>query len=112
MYIQYRRFLGEIYRKNDVYDVYCDNLLKELIVRKEAYDNLIWKYLFILKLREYSTSEIRKAAKNLWTIYNEDLDELFDNECIHFQCLLKALEDPPTTLLQMSLFLNILIDFH
>jgi len=79
-------------------------LLNKLLIIKEAYDNLISKYLFILKLKEYSPSEIRKSAKMLRTIYNEDLDESFDNECINFQSLLKILDDPPTTLLQMSLF--------
>jgi len=59
-----------------------------------------------LKLKEYSPSEIRKSAKMLRTIYNQDLDEPFDNECIHFQSLLKTLNDPPTNLLQMSLFLK------
>ncbi|KAF0707449.1 52 kDa repressor of the inhibitor of the protein kinase-like, partial [Aphis craccivora] len=54
-------------------------------------------------LKEYSPSEIRKSAKMLRTIYNQDLDEPFDNECIHFQSLLKTLNDPPTNLLQMIL---------
>jgi len=80
--------------------------LNELVKRKEAYDNLISKYLFILKLGEYTPFEIRKGAKKLHMLYNEDLEELFNNECIHFHCLLKTLEEPPTTLLQMRLFLK------
>lgn len=99
-------FSGYRHFKINTFYPICDNLLNELVKRKEAYDNLISKYLFILKLQEYSPSTIRKAAKMLRTVYNEDLDESFDNECIHFQSLLKTLEDPPTSLLQMSLFLR------
>jgi len=68
------------------------------VKRKKTYDNIISKYLFILKLQEYtpSESEIRNVTKKLRILYNEDLDELFDSECIHFQCLLNILKKPPT----------------
>lgn len=91
--------------KINTFYLICDNFLNKLTKRKEAYDNLISKYLFIiLKLQEYSPSEIRKASKMLRTAYNEDLDKSFDNECIYFQSFLKILEDTPASLLQMSLF--------
>lgn len=46
------------FKINTFYHI-CDNLLNELIKRKEAYDSLILKYLFILKLLEYNPSELR-----------------------------------------------------
>jgi len=103
------------YQHFKIYTFYpiCDNLLNELVKRKEAYNNLISKYLFILKLQEYSPSTIRKASKMLQFTVNVQftmriwMNHLIMNVyCIHFQSLLKTLKDPPTSLLQMSLFLR------
>ena len=58
-----------------------------------------------------NTASERARRQSRCAVYGRSLvgrsiDELFDNECIHFQCLLKTLKDPPTTLCQMSLFLK------
>lgn len=99
-------FSGRQNFKINTFYIICDNLLNELLKRKIAYDNIISKYIFLLNLQEYNPSEVRKCAKNLREVYHEDLDESFDNECIHFQSLLKTLEDTPKTILQMSLFMQ------
>lgn len=61
-------FSGYQHFKINTFYPICDDLLNELVKRKEAYDNLISNYLFILKLQEYSPSTIRKAAKMLRTV--------------------------------------------
>ncbi|KAL4142041.1 hypothetical protein QTP88_004573 [Uroleucon formosanum] len=78
----------------------------ELNKRKSAYDSIISKYSFILKIYELDPSEIREDAKKLRTIYKQDLDESFENECVHFQSVLKLTTNPPKTLLDMSKFIK------
>lgn len=40
------------------------------------------------------------------TIYKQDLDESFENECVHFQSVLKLTTNPPKSLLDMSKFIK------
>lgn len=86
--------------------VICDNLTVELKKRKTAYENIISKFSFLLKMYELDPSEIRDSAKKLRTIYKEDLDEFFESECVHFQSVLKITTNPPMALLDMSKFLK------
>ncbi|KAL4108068.1 hypothetical protein QTP88_018325 [Uroleucon formosanum] len=92
--------------KINTFYVICDNLTVELNKRKSAYDSIISKYSFILKIYELDPSEIREDAKKLRTIYKQDLDESFENECVHFQSVLKLTTNPPKTLLDMSKFIK------
>jgi len=58
----------------------------ELNKGKSAYDNIISKYSFILNIiYKLDPLEIREGAKKLRTIYKQDLDESFENECANFQ---------------------------
>jgi len=50
--------------KINTFYVVCDNLIVELNKRKSAYDNIICKFSFILKIYELDPSEIREDAKN------------------------------------------------
>ncbi|KAL4101031.1 hypothetical protein QTP88_021052 [Uroleucon formosanum] len=92
--------------KINTFYVICDNLTVELNKRKSAYDSIISKYSFILKIYELDPSEIREDAKKLRTIYKQDLYESFENECVHFQSVLKLTTNPPKTLLDMSKFIK------
>lgn len=89
-----------------IHFVICDNLRVEFNKRKSAYDSIISKYNFILKIYELDPSKIREDAKKLRTIYKQNLDESFENECVHFQSVLKLTTNPPKTLLDMSKFLK------
>ncbi|KAF0714401.1 zinc finger MYM-type protein 1-like, partial [Aphis craccivora] len=92
--------------KINTFYVICDNLTVELNKRKSAYDSIISKYSFILKIYELDPSKIREDANKLRTIYKQDLDESFENECVHFQSVLKLTTNPPKTLLDMSKFIK------
>ncbi|XP_050059838.1 uncharacterized protein LOC114132255 [Aphis gossypii] len=70
--------------KINTFYVICDNLTVELNKRKSAYDSIISKYSFILKIYKLDPSKIREDAKKMRTIYKQDLDESFENECVHF----------------------------
>ncbi|XP_025414632.1 uncharacterized protein LOC112686517 [Sipha flava] len=70
--------------------------------KKSAYDCIISKYSFILKIYELDPSEIREDAKKLRNIYKQDLDESFENECVNFQSVLKLTINLPKTLLNMK----------
>ncbi|XP_065662868.1 uncharacterized protein LOC136085485 [Hydra vulgaris] len=51
-------------------------------------------------------SKIREDAKKLKTINKQDLDESFENECVHFQSVLKLTTNAPKTLLDISKFIK------
>jgi len=78
----------------------------ELNKRKTTYYRIISKYSFILKIYELDPSEISEDSKKLRTIYKQDLDESFENECVHFQSVLKLTTNPPKTLLDVSKFIK------
>lgn len=83
--------------KINTFYIICDNLTVELNKRKTAYEKIISKYSFLLKIYELDPSEIRESAKKLRTINKEDLDKTFESECVHFQSLLKIATNPPKT---------------
>jgi len=91
-------FDGQNNFKINTFYVICENLTVELNKRKSAYDSIISKYSFSLKIYELDPLEIREDAKKLRTIYKQDLDESFENECVHFQSVLKLSTDTPKTL--------------
>lgn len=95
----------ENFKINTIY-IICDNLIEELKKRKISYDDIISKYLFFLNISEKKTSEVRDGAKKLRKIYKNDLDETFENECVHFQSLLKTIKNPPANIINMCKFIK------
>jgi len=93
------------FKINTIY-IICDNLIEELKKRRISYDSIISKYLFFLNISEKKTSEVRDGAKKLRKIYKNDLDETFENECVHFQSLLKTIKNPPTNIINMCKFIK------
>lgn len=92
--------------KVNTYFVICDSLIEELIRRKLAYDNVISKYSFFLKLTKIKLSEVRVSAEHLCSIYKKDLDVVFINDCVHFQSYIQSMQNPPTTITAMSSMLK------
>lgn len=88
-------FSGRQHFKINTIYIICDNLIEELKRRKISYDDIIFKYLFFLNISERKTTEVRDGTKQLRKIYKDDLNETFKNWYVHFQSLIKTVENPP-----------------
>lgn len=78
---------GSVEFKVNTYFVIFGYLTEKLTYRKLAYEHTIIKFSFYLKLTEMKSSKVRLTAELLRSIYKNDLDTTFINECIHFQKL-------------------------
>lgn len=85
----------------------CDSIIEELTSRKLAYDNVITKYSFFLRLTKIKPSEVRVSAEHLYSMYTKDLDITFINECVHFQSYIQSMKNSPSTIIDMSSMLKI-----
>ncbi|XP_022169336.1 zinc finger MYM-type protein 1-like [Myzus persicae] len=98
---------GSLEFKVNTYLVICDSIIKELTSRKLAYDNVITKYSFFLRLTKIKPSEVRVSAEHLYSMYSKDLDVTFINECVHFQSYIQSMKNFPSTIIDMSSMLKI-----
>ena len=73
------------YRMN-VFYVIIDRLCKELKRRCNAYEGLFANFDFLIKLCELDTKQIFERAQTLRATYSDDIEDEFDNECIHLHC--------------------------
>ncbi|KAL4122200.1 hypothetical protein QTP88_014574 [Uroleucon formosanum] len=98
---------GSLEFKVNTYLVICDSIIEELTSRKLAYDNVITKYSFFLRLAKIKPSEVRVSAEHLYSMYTKDLDVTFINECVHFQSYIQSMKNSPSTIIDMSSMLKI-----
>ncbi|KAL4089691.1 hypothetical protein QTP88_024681 [Uroleucon formosanum] len=98
---------GSLEFKVNTYLVICDSIIEELTSRKLAYDNVITKYSFFLRLTKINPSEVRVSAEHLYSMYTKDLDVTFINECVHFQSYIQSMKNSPSTIIDMSSMLKI-----
>lgn len=105
-YVEEVNLCGHLEFKVNTYYIICDNTIEELTTRKLAYDNVITKYSFFTKLKNMKTSEVYSSAENLYSMYKNDLDKTFINECIHFQSHIQNLKDYPKSIIDMSIMMK------
>lgn len=76
--------------KVETFYVVLDRLKSELLRRKNAYDSIADKFSVFDELSTTPLQTVIERANKLQSLYENDLEESFANECIHFAGLLKS----------------------
>lgn len=87
----------------NTYYVILDKLSFELNKRKSAYDELVKKFFFILKLHDFTPVKVKENAEVLQKAYPNDLAPSFINECVQFQGYMKNIKEKLTTIQMLQL---------
>lgn len=77
--------------KVETYFAILDRIESEMKKRCTAYINIYEKYNFLFNLNQLSLEEIVQKANKLQAFYNDDLEESFSNECLHFRSYLQSI---------------------
>jgi hypothetical protein len=92
---------GDHFRVNTFYPI-LDNLQSELKRRSSAYEQFTKQFAALTNITELSSTELREKANILIKAYPDDIEDSFEEECVHFQGHLRASWGSKLTLSQIS----------
>ena len=72
-----------------IYYSSLDHMISDLASQVEAYETVLMPFSLLFKLELATLTEIRDGSNNLKSIYKDDLDEEFFNECVQFKFFMK-----------------------